>query len=57
VTGSRTIRPRLRLAVIVIALVPIALLARSFRSGWLSEFVQRGWATAWQHYDAGQDAD
>lgn len=45
-------KARLRLAIVAVALVPFALLARVIASSALSEFVQRGWATAWQRYDA-----
>lgn len=51
-TLSPVAKARLRLAVVAISLVPVALLARFIASGWLSDFVQRGWATSWQHYDA-----
>jgi hypothetical protein len=50
-TLSTTAKARLRLAVVALTLVPVALLARAVASGRLSEFVQRGWATAWKHYD------
>ena len=45
-------KARLRLAVVALSLVPFALIARLVASGKLSEFVQRGWATAWKRYDA-----
>lgn len=55
---SPTAKARLRLAAVAIALVPAALLGRLLASSWLSEFVQRGWATAWKRYDASvQNAD
>ena len=54
---SDVTRARLRLAVIALALVPVALLARVVASGRLSEFVQRGWATAWKHYDVTTQRD
>jgi hypothetical protein len=49
---SHPARARLRLAVVVIALVPVALLARMIGSERLSETVQRTTARAWEKYDA-----
>ena len=56
-TLSPVAKARLRLAVIAIALVPVALIARAMSSGRLTEFVHRGWATAWQKYDASVPQD
>ena len=33
----------------------MAILARACASEHLAKVVQRGWATAWRRYDAGQD--
>jgi hypothetical protein len=55
-TLSSAAKARVRLVVVVIALLPVALLARACSSGRLAAFVQRGWATAWKHYDATTDA-
>jgi hypothetical protein len=49
---SRAARARLRLAVVVVALIPVALIARMIGSERLSETVQRTGAKAWQKYDA-----
>jgi hypothetical protein len=49
---SRSTRARLRLAVVVVALIPVALIARMLGSERLSETVQRTGARAWQKYDA-----
>lgn len=52
---SPTAKARIRLAAVTLALVPLALLAQLVASDKLTEFVQRGWARAWQKYDAGCD--
>lgn len=50
---SPTVKARIRLAVVTIALVPVALLAQLVLSEKLTEAVQRRWAKAWQKYDTG----
>jgi len=56
-TLSPVAKARLRLAVVAVALVPVALIARALYSEKLIEFVHRGWATAWQKYDASVPRD
>ena len=50
------VRARLRLAVVIAAFVPVALLAKAANNGKLAALVQSVWAKAWKRYDAVRDA-
>lgn len=52
----RPYRPYLRLAVVAVVLVPIAILARSCRSGALMDFVYRTGSREMKRWDAARDA-
>ncbi len=51
---SSTVKSRLRLAAVTLALVPIALLARACYSEKLTGNVASWWAKAWQKHDEGE---